>query len=542
MVKPTKAVKLLWERRVKELTTKSIIDKDQEDSLLEMIRSPDIENFTIVEQVIKVMIRSKLAEGLNVGQADALNKIIDFIENPQHDALVLKGYAGTGKTFLIKRIIEYIAQTETTKKIAITAPTNKAVQVLYKSSASAGKDLNTNVFEDIFDAKSRLSYSTIHKLLGLKQKISSSGEQIFEAEKKDSNINSYHFLIVDEVSMLDDFLCNEIMEHSNRMRIIFTGDPCQIPPVGKMDCIPFSKNSKYNFERVELTEIMRQKGEHPIVDSSFIIRNNLSKSQPISLLSSKVNENGHGIFHIDSKPENKDVNRVRILSILEQYFKTDAFKEDTDYMKVIAWRNKTVEYVNTMVREILYGINPDTYIIGEKIVVRTPIFHKVKHPSNKYKEYYKILFNNSDELEITSVNIQNRRFDEGHFYGLNLKTYVIGVLYEDPITGDHEHETITIIHEDSINDYNQLLNKTKQKAIISRQAVNWIMYYNILKWSADISYNYAISAHRSQGSSYKNVLLLEDDLDMNKNIVERNRIKYTSYTRASELLYILRKN
>lgn len=45
-----------------------------------------------------------------------------------------------------------------------------------------------------------------------------------------------------------------------------------------------------------------------------------------------------------------------------------------------------------------------------------------------------------------------------------------------------------------------------------------------------------------QGSTYKNVLILEDDINCNKKTVERNRIKYTVYTRASDKLFILRKN
>jgi len=45
-----------------------------------------------------------------------------------------------------------------------------------------------------------------------------------------------------------------------------------------------------------------------------------------------------------------------------------------------------------------------------------------------------------------------------------------------------------------------------------------------------------------QGSTYKNVLIIEDDIDRNRKTLERNRIKYTAYSRASKLLHILRKN
>jgi ATP-dependent exoDNAse (exonuclease V) alpha subunit len=69
----------------------------------------------------------------------------------------------------------------------------------------------------------------------------------------------------------------------------------------------------------------------------------------------------------------------------------------------------------------------------------------------------------------------------------------------------------------------------------------WKDFYEAKKWSANLGYNYAITAHKAQGSSYENVLILENDLNLNSNIVERNRIKYTSYTRASNKLFIYRK-
>lgn len=47
-------------------------------------------------------------------------------------------------------------------------------------------------------------------------------------------------------------------------------------------------------------------------------------------------------------------------------------------------------------------------------------------------------------------------------------------------------------------------------------------------------------AVKVQGSTYKNVFLLEDDIDMNPNIVERNRIKYTAVTRPTENLFVIK--
>jgi len=527
--------KKLYSKRVKELLEKDMITDAQNATLIGMIESPDLENFSVVESVLKQMIQEKLAEGLNEGQDKAYNKILDFIIDHTHaDALILKGYAGTGKTYLVNKIIEYIVQTHPTRRIAIAAPTNKAVSVLYKNSANSSVSDAGYIFEDLFDSKNRLVYTTVHKLLGLKEIIFDNGERKFEVDKRnESAITDYDYLIVDEVSMLDDQICRDILKYSSKIPIIFMGDPAQIPPINRLYTIPFSENSGYNFDVVELTEIMRQKADNPIIESSFILRNNLTVEQPILKLSTRINSDGEGIVYFDAKTD-----KPKIRPLLQEYFKSPEFTKDNDYMKVIAWRNKSLNYINKVVRKILFGENSPTYVVGERLIVNKPVFKRVLGRVRGRPAFlWKLLFTTSEELEILSIDIISKTFTEG-IHKIDLSIYELDVIAKNP-SGD-VHETIEVIHEESRPDYLILLAKAKKLAVDTRQATFWIQYYNILKWSADITYNYGISAHKSQGSTYKNVLLLESDIDANKNILERNRIKYTAYTRASEKLFILR--
>lgn len=222
-----KSYKKLWKKRVEELEKKHMLDPSQKEAMESMIDSPDGENFTLAREIVKVKLSEKLCDGLNEGQKSAFQEIVDFIHNPIQDAVVLKGYAGTGKTFLVKRIIEYIIQTHPKHQIAITAPTNKAVQVLYRNAPK-----NAYLFEDIFRGNTRLVYSTIHKLLGLKEVITDSGEQVFRVDSNSkTGITDYKYLIVDEVSMLDDKLYHDIMKFCTQVRVIFMGGncPCKTP-------------------------------------------------------------------------------------------------------------------------------------------------------------------------------------------------------------------------------------------------------------------------------------------------------------------------
>lgn len=523
-----------WEKRIHELKNKELIDNNQLKSLILMIASSDQENFLIAEEIIKNLIREKLSYGLNQGQTEAFKQILEHLENPNHQAVVLKGYAGTGKTFLVKRIIEYIIYSTLTKKIAIGAPTNKAVSVLYNNSISSGMD--ARVFEDLFDTDSRITYSTIHKLLGLKEIITDEGQQLFQLDSiNNSRLSDYDYLIMDEVSMLDDKICHDIMKFSNNMKIIFMGDPAQIPPVNRTDAIPFKTNHKYKFKTVELTEIMRQKAGNPIIDLSFQIRNNLHVRQPIPVLKTNLDQRGHGIIYMDSKTD-----KGLIKPLLKKYFKCAAYDKDIDYMKVIAWKNKTVDYINNVVRELKYGKKLSRFIKGEGLITVKPVFEE-KDDLNSYNRW-KIVLNTSEELIVKKIEKRVMDFREGS-YKTSMLMYVLTVESYDAATPDYPvSNKINVVHEESAEEYNKLIEKAKSHAIKTKQAKDWVKYFNILKWSANVAYTYAITAHKSQGSTYKNVLIIEDDIDANRKTLEKNRIKYTAYSRATDCLYVLREN
>ena len=485
-----------WKERIKELEKKHFLDAKQGVTMLQMLTSKDDENFTILEILVKNIIKDKLAEPLNEGQKKAYYDIIEFLDDPQNNqAVVLKGYAGTGKTFLVKQLIEYIGQTEPESKIAITAPTNKAVKVLYKSSVGNVHTQSSQVFEDIFDLQSRLTYSTIHKLLGLTEKISADGKQTFDSGFSDtSKLNKYQYLIVDEVSMLNNKLCTNLLEYSENIRIIFMGDAAQIPPINSTDSLPFLPDGEYKFKRAALTEIMRQKGDNAIIATSFTLRENLHVMQPLKSVSTQLNNKDQGIVYFNSETE-KD----KIRPLLAQYFKCPEFEADSNYMKVIAWRNKTIDYVNNIIRELIFGPNPKRFEIGEKLIVQKPIFKMVKH--KKYGLYWKCFLNTSDEVTITDINENTYTKSIGKDV-FHYKTIALTVDYED-LEGDIVSGVIDIIKDEYLEPYNQFREKLRDKAknavgsTLKLRKELWKDYYDTKKWTANVIYNYGISAHKS---------------------------------------------
>jgi exodeoxyribonuclease-5 len=510
-----------------------------------MISATDTESKLLAEEILNMKIEETLYKDLNDGQLKAFVEIINFIKDVDSDnidGLILKGYAGTGKTFVITKVIEYIMTAYPKRKIAITAPTNKAVSVLYKN----GKN-NKAVFYDEtqIDKSQKLVYSTIHKLLGLKEVITDEGDQLFITGDTPT-LADFKYVIVDEVSMLDDKLLNDIMVFKDKIKFIFLGDPAQIPPVKKTDCMPFRNDCIYSFKHLILDQIMRQKGDNPIVDISIKVRENLGQKTPVPNLQTKLlgDKKGPGIIVLKN-----EIDKDTIAKVLRHHFTSDTFEKDPDHMKVIAWTNSTVRQVNEIIRRMRFqtstSIVMQKYIVGDKIIANKALFERYESESFKFgvTTNYSVMFTTSTEFEVADVKTYYKDFEEYNSdvitADISLKVYELKVKYKSLETDTYFTNTLYVIHEDSLDDYNALLNKIRNEALRSKNKKKWVLYYNILKWNADIAYNYAITAHKSQGSTYENVMVLDNDIDMNNKIVERNRIRYTAYTRASKRLFIV---
>jgi hypothetical protein len=468
-------------------------------------------------------------ETLNSDQAKAFDELRDFIYDKSDDSVyVLKGWAGTGKTYCVSLLVRYalevIHPTHNWYKIAVTGPTNKSVRVIKKTSGLRN---------------SRVTFQTIHKLLGLTEKITNDGKQEFvnQGEFK-PQISSIRLLIIDEVSMLNDDLFHEILKYREKIKIICMGDPAQIPPVGRPDCIPFREElaEHYRIKTLDLKQIMRQKEGNAIIDASVVIRKELYSNRLSIDNVSKVNEDGEGIEFLNL---NCAETRKGFSEKLRQYFVTDDFVKDSEYAKVIAWRNKTVATMNNIIRKTIYGdVAEGTKILeGEKLIANNPVI-----------EDKIIILNTNDEFTVERYTIEKdtARFviddhPDAEPLSVELNYYDTEVSYLND-ADEVVKVWIKILHESSEIEFQKVANILKLRAIQKRgKDKSWLHYYNFLRRFADVNYAYAISCHKSQGSTYNTAFVLEDDIDMNWDVVERNRIKYTAYTRASRKLYVLKR-
>ncbi len=453
---------------------------------------------------------TEIKEELTVEQQGAFDKMLDFLKNDEY-MFLLGGYAGTGKTFLIVRLIKYLLGDKGGNfKIGMSAPTNKAVRVL-------------RLFMSMMDA--RVSFATIHSMLGLREQISPKGEQVFKRDyRAQVTITGYSLLIIDECSMLSDELFEYLQEYRGDLKIIFMGDPAQIPPVNKPDSLPMSMEGRrdHGIDYCMLKNIVRQKEGNPLIEVTMNIRKNLKDGNSIRIPKiKKVAEDGIEFI------SNYDTGTVT--DLYKRLFLSREYNEDGDYAKVIAWTNRTVNYHNDKIRKLIYGEVNQKVEMNEKLIAHTPIFDDEEA----------IIFQTSDEFEVEEIKIQSVSIQTK-----SLKYYETKVGYDNYFTGQRQQKLVHILHEDSEEDFKGILDKMMRGAKtctpgseMARKA--WVAFYKFKKVFADVKYAYAITCHKSQGSTYRNVIMIEGDINYNKRIVERNRIKYTAASRPSNNLYII---
>jgi exodeoxyribonuclease-5 len=456
---------------------------------------------------------------LNEEQTAAYLALREYIQQKNHpDAMkLLEGYAGTGKTFVISKLIKEIVLMMHLG-VAVTAPTNKAVKVL-RTAANYQHQL--------------IVYKTLHSLLGLKEHIDDrTGVQSFipSRDPEDSPlVDEIRVLIVDESSMMPDDLLEMLLPYveEHGLKIIFMGDPVQIPPVNKTDSYVFMehKRKELRIGRHVLSQVVRQKEGNPILELATAIRMNYKSPSLPYEINTRISKNS-GTVLLDR------MDRDTILKIFNHFFNCDPFKENSDFMKIIAWTNDTVDILNNNVRTILYPEGKTKIMVGEKLIADEPI--TLETPSGK-----EILYTTNDEFEVESYTV-----DQMNLFGkFIVKFYNTRVFSFDERDRKRVKE-IRIVHEESdpvfkeLKDY--MIKDAKNETDKWKRVDKWKVFYATIRKFASVKYNYAITCHKSQGSTYENAMIIDSDISKNRKVEERNRIRYVAATRAKNLLFIVK--
>jgi len=414
---------------------------------------------------------------LNQAQSFAYETIIDWACMPfmVSDALILSGYAGTGKTTLIKQIVKNLREKEIST--VLCAPTNKAVKVL--------KNLDTS--SDCF---------TIYSLLGLE--MSESEDTLKLVKKERDRVGSYQLVILDECSMVTTQLFEYIQKAIDRYRVkfLFVGDPEQLNPVGEDISPVWGK-----FETYMLSEVVRH--DNQILNLATALRT----SSLDTFYANSDNKDDEGVWKFAKREF------IEAIKSNAKDFENDA--------KAIAWRNTTVDYLNKTIRQEIHGSESakTRWLPKDKIVFTQPY---ISFDDNLAPFFRNII--TDEEATVVSVKLDKHNFLP------ELLCYYLTLDFEDEL-----QRNITLIHEDSEEKFKSMLEMLASSARLTRK---WDDFWTIKKSVASVKYAYALTAHRSQGSTYESVYVAMSDILLNRNTEEAKRCLYVAVTRPTTKLIL----
>ena len=516
---------------------------------------------------------------LNEQQKTALQLAVDAINN-KNTKFVLKGYAGTGKSTIAKFIQLYVnTKHRGMKDIVYAAPTHKA---------------SINLLVQLIRGGVTKKPITTAKLLN-KRKING----VFQPGPKHA-VPYNGILIIDESSMIDNSDYKDIYElaQNNNTTIIFMGDPAQLPPVGNSSLSPALTYTKDN-EGYELTEIMRQKEDNPVLKIITGIRNNMLDIKENFNFDTEINSEGEGVNFMKNKT---DFNN----KILDT-FTSEEYKKNPSHAKIIAYSNVAVALYNQQVFSSMnideaYGVG--STLMGYEQSSSDSIINNGQDYtviSNEYQESKdKLLYN--EYIKNTQHTIQ------GKLSGWNIEVKRVFNESDTELIKTHspqllKSEKVFIINPRDSNNLNILMQFLAVKKAINDNTISWkyraeasseldslfskyqfpddvLLFENepttmsILKkerpelfkveadgtskyeklnikafFSKNIDYGYAVTAHKAQGSTYDNVFVDYENMDnpANNKIInyngkpygnERNMLRYVGLSRTSKMDYV----
>jgi exodeoxyribonuclease-5 len=422
--------------------------------------------------------------------------------------LVLRGYAGTGKTTVVSAVVKMLPFFKF--KYVLMAPTGRAAKVMSGYSKRTAFTIHKKVFQQTAEPGGGLEF------------------------KRQSNYHKNTLFIVDEASMisnasdygkkglLSDLIDYVFSQEGNRLLLI--GDTAQLPPVGTLESPALERdylqgNFRADVQAIELTEVMRQDIDSGILFNATKLRNELAQNDfKISLATSRFTD----VFKMTGEK-------------LEDGLRYAYDKFGVENTAIICRSNKNAVQYNQYIRRAIQ-YREDEIEAGDILMIVRNNYHFL--PENTPAGFLA----NGDFVEVMKIS----RFEE--LYDLrfaNLTLRLLDYPDQEPFEAKVVLDTLYSA-EASLNDkayknlYDQVVAdyadlSTKAERI---KAIKNDPYLNALQ----IKFAYALTCHKSQGGQWQAVFVDQGYLTEEMVNHEYLRWLYTAITRATKELYLVNFN
>lgn len=450
---------------------------------------------------------------LSPDQRKGLAEMLTFMRDTSQREMVLTGAAGTGKTSLLHVFLKELSKEFKKIKVYCTAYTNEAVRVL---SQRSGKNYD----------------KTISGLLGLKLEQNEDKGKILVRDGV-CHARKYRLIVIDEASMINDdcyAMIQSVLRDFPQMKILYVGDEAQLPPVNFASSVVFT--CVPNIFR--LTKVMRVSEDNPIIDLVTPIRDPRNMFRPEDCFEhvDRVNERGEGVrFYTAKKP---------FFENLFADFMSEEYKDNKNFCRLLAYTNNAVDKSNCFIRRHIFGNEVEEYTPGDDLIVTEG--YSIPLAGDKSLQVYA----NGERLEVIEAEKYTEQETNIVCWSLLVDNYLAP-------SNKRELRHIKVVSSEGLPAYIALKRKLIGKArtlcaevdpITGRPVHNrhevWQEYYDFINSFCYVNYSYAMTIHKAQGSTIDNVYVVEKDINIcDWDILQRNKLKYTAFTRAAKNLHIL---
>lgn len=435
---------------------------------------------------------------------------------------VIEGKAGTGKTTIAKEILKEFED----EQIYVAAVSHKAKGVIKNSFG-----------EDIRGKK----FFSIASLLGLKG-VNDNDTQTtkFQVGLKVPLLdNPPALLVIDEASMITEDVLKKIIDINSSLsrsfQMLFLGDIGQIQPI-RDDQSEFYRTHKdllnkksdiFNSKhKSKLITRVRQGEANPILPYADYFWENSQKENPELnptqhiVRNNQITDKGSLLFS-NSEAE--------VLNSVIKAVKNAVEKGLTNHVKIVTYHVNEKTELNQKIHEALFGKDSD-YSKGDMLILNSPYDLPDVNATME----------NSSEIQIKSI--QDTDVDEFGVHTLYLETN--GTAYTR--TGNEQKDcVIQVVSRNDIGLYNQKLQelasyaKRQTNRALKKQA--WGDFWEYKGRYADVDFGYAITAHKSQGSTYDIVVVDEKDImgTTATSNQEKSELIYTALTRPRKTAIVI---
>lgn len=460
----------------------------------------------------------------NKEQQGAIVNAVSFLKTNTDPTqyYVIEGKAGTGKTTIAKEILKEFED----EQIYVAAVSHKAKGVI---KSSFGDDTRGKKF------------FSIAGLLGMKG-INDNDTQTtkFQVGLKVPLLdNPPALLVIDEASMITEDVLKKIIDINSSLsrpfQMLFLGDIGQIQPI-RDEQSEFYRTNKdllnkksdiFNSKhKSKLITRVRQGEANPILPYADYFWENSQKENPELnptqhiVRNNQITDKGSLLF---SNSEGEVLNSV-IKAV-----KNAVEKGLTNHVKIVTYHVNEKTELNQKIHEALFGKDSD-YSKGDMLILNSPYDLPDVNATME----------NSSEIQIKSI--QDEDTDEFGVHTLYLETN--GTAYTR--TGNEQKDcVIQVVSRNDIGLYNQKLQelasyaKRQTNRALKKQA--WSDFWEYKGRYADVDFGYAITAHKSQGSTYDIVVVDEKDImgTTATSNQEKSELIYTALTRPRKTAIVI---